>query len=418
MHKTLEEQLKKYFGSVTFAPEWKAFIEAIDATYKQLSQGNVLDSQQKIHLDEEASRLHASVNSLPIGLVMTDVSNKVLTLNKAAKNILLSRKDIQNQQLTEAVLTAEKPNIVLSQLQPFFEGLVDLSSQVTYCIKEGRVITVGALNFNKRILHISIQPISSNEEVGMSTIGAVIIMQDITEQKMIERSKDEFFSIASHELRTPLTAIRGNTSLIQQYYQDKLQDADLKEMINDIHASSIRLINIVNDFLNTSRLEMGRMKFKKEPVDLVALATDVIKEYLATGSQKKILIQLINPTTPLPKVIGDHDRIKQVLINLIGNSLKFTETGSITISFVLKSHEVVTKVTDTGKGIPAENQALLFRKFQQASASLFTRDDVQGTGLGLYISKMMMEGMGGSIWLVSSELGRGTTFAYSLAIAV
>jgi two-component system sensor histidine kinase ChiS len=162
---------------------------------------------------------------------------------------------------------------------------------------------------------------------------------------------------------------------------------------------------------------MGKMQFKKEKFDLHTMAEDVVKEYVTTGSMKKILLQIMPSQQPIAQGIGDRDRVKQVLINLIGNSLKFTESGNIIISFEMKNSLVITKVTDTGKGIPQENQALLFRKFQQASASLYTRDDVQGTGLGLYISKMMMEGMGGSIWLVSSEIGRGSTFAFSLPVA-
>src|SRR4030042_3337239 len=118
-----------------------------------------------------------------------------------------------------------------------------------------------------------------------------MVMEDISERKAIERSRDEFFSIASHELRTPLTAIRGNTSMILEYYGDALKDEQLKGMVMDIHESSIRLISIVNDFLETSRLEQGRIPFKNEPFDAPTLIEAVLKEYDVTGSRRKLYLR-------------------------------------------------------------------------------------------------------------------------------
>src|SRR5213075_2929978 len=104
-----------------------------------------------------------------------------------------------------------------------------------------------------------------HKEGKTEAIGTAILVEDVTEERVMARSKDEFFSIASHELRTPLTAIRGNTSLIQQYYKAQLKDGQLNEMVGDIHESSLRLIEIVNDFLDASRLEQGKMQFHPEP---------------------------------------------------------------------------------------------------------------------------------------------------------
>jgi signal transduction histidine kinase len=111
---------------------------------------------------------------------------------------------------------------------------------------------------------------------------------------------------------------------------------------------------------------------------------------------------------------ADSERVMQIVVNLIGNSFKFTEKGSIKITFKVTKDSVTTYVSDTGRGISTENQKLLFRKFQQASDNLFTRDTTKGTGLGLYISKLMIEGMKGSIWLEKSEVNKGSVFAFSL----
>jgi len=201
------------------------------------------------------------------------------------------------------------------------------------------------------------------------------------------------------------------------YYMDKLPDSEIKEMIQDIYESSVRLINIVNDFLNVSRLEQQRFVYKKSVFNLVDLAREATKEYQTTGSRQNLSLTIADPPDELPLVYADPDRIREIIINLIGNSMKFTEKGGITIGFSLTSGFVQTTVTDTGRGIPLQNQSLLFHKFQQAGNSLFTRDATQGTGLGLYISKLMIEGMGGKIWLAKSEPDKGSSFAFTVPVA-
>jgi signal transduction histidine kinase len=205
--------------------------------------------------------------------------------------------------------------------------------------------------------------------------------------------------------------------MIKEFYGEKISDPGLNEMIQDIHESSVRLIEIVNDFLDTSRLELGKMEFKKEEFNIYKLIQDTIKEYITSSSQKKLYIRVEDPGTQLPLVFADRNKTKQVLINLVGNSIKFTETGGITIKMVPLGKFVKVFVTDTGRGISPENQLLLFRKFQQAQSSLITRDTTKGTGLGLYISKLIMEGMSGGIRIESSEVNKGTTFSITLPVA-
>jgi PAS domain S-box-containing protein len=245
---------------------------------------------------------------------------------------------------------------------------------------------------------------------------AVSVFEDITEKNALERSREEFFSIASHELRTPLTAIMGNSSLIDQYYGDKLPDDNVREMLSDIHESSLRLIDIVNDFLDTSRLEQKHMKYELTDFDVVDMAESIVKEYQVTGSRKKIHLEVLQPSSPLALVKADQNRAKQVLINLVGNAMKFTENGSVTVSFLPEGKFIKVLIKDTGRGMTFEAQQLLFRKFEQTGATVLTRDSVRGTGLGLYISKLIMEQMGGTVTLESSAPGVGTTFSFSLPI--
>lgn len=351
-------------------------------------------------LAEEQARLHASINSLTLGFIMTDTHDNIVVMNEAAGRIL----------------HVNKEHKTIHEIQKELQGRLDIVSQIVVCLSTKHAVELKDIAFGNQFLHVYIAPILL-EKQGSEVIGVVTLLEDITDAKILQRSRDEFFSIASHELRTPLTAIRGNTSLIQKYYTEDLKDPELKEMINDIHKSSVRLIDIVNDFLDTSRLELGKMVFKKDAFAITPLVQEVIKEYITTGSMRKLYLRMDETTEQFPEVVADRDRLKQVLINLVGNSLKFTEEGGVSISLKREGDFVRIFVTDTGKGIPFENQPLLFRKFQQAGNSIFTRDSTRGTGLGLYISRMMMGGMGGSIQLDHSEPNKGTTFSIQIPIA-
>jgi signal transduction histidine kinase len=253
---------------------------------------------------------------------------------------------------------------------------------------------------------------------GNKAIGCVLLVEDITEERIAARSRDEFFSIASHELRTPLTAIRGNTSIIQQYYPDVVKDPGIKDMITSIHESAVRLIDIVNDFLDASSLEQSEMKFNKTAFKCGPLIKKVIHEMAEVTQSKQVTVEFDAPAADqLPELFADPARTTQVIYNLIGNAVKFTEHGMVTVSSELQGKAVKIRVHDTGIGISPEGQQILFHKFQQSADSILSRDNTQGTGLGLYISKLMVERMGGSIQLEQSAPGKGSTFAFTLPVA-
>lgn len=239
------------------------------------------------------------------------------------------------------------------------------------------------------------------------------MVEDITEAKVLERARDEFFSIASHELRTPLTSIKGNTALIKQYYAEVLNDKNLKEMIDDIHESSNRLILIVNDFLDVSRIEQGRITYNTENINCFEIVQEVIHDLQITADEKNIKLSIDNQTTN-PMVKGDKDRTSQIIYNLVGNALKFTDSGDVKVELKNNENKVEVRIIDTGTGISPDGQALLFHKFQQASDNPLTRKSSSGTGLGLYISRTLAEGMGGDVTLERTEEGVGSTFLLAL----
>lgn len=352
--------------------------------------------ERTLELSRTKARLDSSIQNLPVGFLMIDIFGKLVVSNSLANKIL-----------------GGDENKNIEKLREILKDKVDVEKYIKDCGHTSSNLKFDDIEMGGKYYQLLLSPIMA-KEIAESCIGIVVLIQDITEAKILERSKDEFFSIASHELRTPLTAIRGNTSMILEYYAEAIKEPELRAMVDDIHESSIRLINIVNDFLNVSRLEQKRMEFDIKEFDLGEIIRETLKEYDVTGSRKKLSMDYDEGERKLPKVLGDVDKVRQVLINLVGNSLKFTEKGGVTISTEILDKKIKVLVTDTGRGISLKQQNLLFHKFQQAGTSLFTRDTAGGSGLGLYISKMMLEGMGGEINLEKSEEGKGSTFSFTV----
>ncbi|HSA83410.1 MAG TPA: cache domain-containing protein [Patescibacteria group bacterium] len=380
---------------------------------KENVERKVIERTQQLSYEQD--RLQASINSLSMGYVMTGPDNKVILINTAAEDILTLNTKTAHPAQRVVDVSQLKGHIDINYIQAALREKVDIIEQIEEAKKRKVTIVLKEIPYKMLFLNIFIAPIISKET--FATIGTVMLIDDITEQKVVERSHDEFFSIASHELRTPLTAIRGNSSMIIDYFMKDIQNPEVKEIITDIHESSLRLIDIVNDFLDMSRIEQGKVQYESEPFELVQLCQNVVKEYDVTGSRKKLYLRVDQPVQPLPLVYADKNRSRQALVNLVGNGIKFTEQGGISLSFQQLEHHIKVLVTDTGAGIAEANKNLLFRKFQQAESNILTRDNTKGTGLGLYISKLMMKDMGGDIALEKSELGKGSTFSLIIPIA-
>ena len=360
--------------------------------------------ERTAQLKHEHARLESSINSLNAGFLMTNKDGRVAMYNPALLGMLESDHQTNG--------TPHQQQATVETLQKALEGL-RLTSLINDCLANGEAFNIPELNYQGRVFSIygaAIRPASGE------IIGCVILMSDITERKIMERSKDEFFSIASHELRTPLTSIRGNSTMIMEYFPDLVKDETLKEMLGDIHDSSERLIGIVNDFLDVSSLEQGKMVFKTESFDISEVIENVVYDLQSVAKGKNLYLKYDKSTHNLTAVSADRNRTRQIIYNLIGNALKYTEQGGVEVKVTQADKLVKILVSDSGRGIPLDMQNLLFHKFQQASKSLLTRDTTKGTGLGLYISKKMAENMGGKIALEHSEEAKGSTFSLSLPL--
>jgi signal transduction histidine kinase len=351
------------------------------------------------------AELESSINGLRQGFILTDGKLDVLLANAAATSIIHGDEP-----------AAHKGNaaITLAAIEHALPADLELKAKITETLQHGKLTKYPDLPLHGRFLNLYLSPVLDE---GKAT-GCVLLLEDVTEERIIARSRDEFFSIASHELRTPLTAIRGNASMMKQYFPEVVKDPDVKEMIDDIQESAVRLIDIVNDFLDTSRLEQGKMKFEPAVFSLEPIIEKIIYEMSGLSRSKHITIGFDQLTLgKLPMLYADPSRITQVVYNLLGNAMKFTEDGSVMIACTSEKQYVKVSVSDTGIGISPEGQQILFHKFQQSTASTLTRDNTRGTGLGLYISKLMLEHMGGAIKLEHSEMGKGSTFSFTVPVA-
>lgn len=233
--------------------------------------------------------------------------------------------------------------------------------------------------------------------------------------KELDRLKDEFVSVASHELRTPLTAIKSYLWMAIQGRGGELNEKQ-KYYIDRAYNSSDRLIKMVNDMLNISRIESGRLTLDVRAVELDEVALEVVGEVLPRAEELGVEV-VIEPHSKLPQVLADPDKIKEVFFNLIGNSLKFTpKDGKISIAFSQKDDMIETQVTDTGSGIDADDLPKLFQKFNLLPGSYTTNQSVMGTGLGLFISRSIVELHDGKIWAKSDGRNKGSQFYFTLKV--
>jgi signal transduction histidine kinase len=230
----------------------------------------------------------------------------------------------------------------------------------------------------------------------------------------IQKLQTDFVSLASHSLRTPLSAIKWFVEMLQSGSAGKLSPKQ-KQFLQHIYESNERMIGLVNDLLEVSRIDGGRMALRPEPVRLERVLEEVLEENASELKSKRIKASLTIATTPLPPVYVDARKIRHVIANLIRNAMHYTPAGgSIVCSVKPDSSKVSVEIKDSGFGIPQAEQGKVFQKFFRGSNAVAV--DANGTGLGLYIVKGIIEGSGGKISFTSKE-GKGTTFSFTLPVA-
>ena len=337
----------------------------------------------------------STLNAFPYPVFGIDSNQSIVLINISAMKLLEKNENSVKGHPIDALL----PIYQDGALQTFEQYHTKISEDII-----NEQFTIALPNTSKKQpVHLSLR------KLGTTNI-SILILSDASEEKELEAMKVDFVSMAAHELRTPLTAIRGYTSLLQMHYGAKFDDA-AKEVLNKLLISTGNLTNLIDNLLSVSRIERKSMGVEARPLDIVPIVKEIVQTFEQQAKTRKQTFSIHIPDK-LPPVMIDPFRIGQVLINLISNAINYTpEGGSVDIAVSDDNSSVIITVKDTGEGIPQEAMPHLFTKFFRVSGSL--EQGSKGTGLGLYITKSIVEMHNGKIW-AESEMGKGSTFAFSL----
>jgi len=259
------------------------------------------------------------------------------------------------------------------------------------------------------ILEISVLPIIS---LAGEKIGTLVLLRNITREKIVEKLKTAFVTISAHQLRTPLSAIKWTIRMLLDGDVGKLTD-EQTEFLKKAYQSNERMVNLVNDLLNVTRIEEGRYLYNPEELDMIELIEKTIIPLKEIAERKNLKFEFLKPKEKEIKVRVDKEKISLAISNLVDNAINYTKEGKISIQFEYdsKDKQVKFSVKDTGIGISEEQQKRLFSKFFRGINAI--KAETEGTGLGLFIAKNIIEAHNGRIWFESEE-NKGTTFYFTL----
>jgi PAS domain S-box-containing protein len=359
--------------------------------------GQMLRSQQ-----EEASKSQAILEGVAEGVMVADRRGKIILFNAAAERILGLRRGETIGRSTDDLL-----GLYGAGGTAWLNAMREWASS-TYIPTEP-VSFEQSLQIEDKYVRASIAPVMMGEEY----LGAVSVFRDTTKEVEVDRAKNEFVSTVSHELRTPMTSIKGYADLLMLGAAGPLAEGQLHFM-SIIKSNADRLSELVNDLLNISRLEAGRVALDVKPLRLDSLIEQVVNSLRGKIEEKGLTISTSVPDN-LPAVNGDNDRVIQILTNLVSNAYQYTRHGgSITVRAQLDDAMIRTEVIDTGVGISPEDQKKVFDRFFRSDDDYV--QEFGGTGLGLAIVKQLVELHHGQLDL-ESQVGVGTSFSFTLPVA-
>lgn len=333
-------------------------------------------------------------------IVITDLEGKVLYANKALERYTGYSVD----------------EVIGKKAGVMWGGLMDKSfyENMWKVIKEEKKSFIGVLNnrrknYEKYVVEAHITPVL---DASKNIIFFVSIERDITKEKEIDRMKTEFISMAAHQLRTPLSATKWFSEMLFNGDAGKL-NINQQKYLNFIHSSNERMIALVNSLLNVSRIESGRLIVEPSLINIKKLIEDIVVEIkIKTDIKKQKLI--IDIDKNIPKIMLDDSLIKEIYINLLTNASKYTpEEGEINLKIYIKDNFLMSQVEDNGYGILDKDKDKIFQKFYRGENVVQKQE---GTGLGLYLIKLIVESSGGTIWFESKE-NKGSTFYFTIPLS-
>ncbi len=364
--------------------------EDMDMVYKVVKQAVKATERMESLIQAENSRMINLVSSIPTPAILFVKEGNRLKISAA------------NPIATEILKLPANPSI--DDIVWSVEGNLDLHKLIEEVYEGGKSVFLKEVALKNRYYKVYINPVYTITQD--SVVGATLSLLDVTLEMESEKLREKFTNMVVHELRAPMTSIKGGAGLL---LKGTLSKEDTEKMLHIISDSSERMLTQINDLLDAAKLEAGKFAIAPARANINEIVQTKVDSFSYLASTKQITL-----TCELDKSIEEFNfdkmRIDQVITNLISNSLKFTQTnGHITIKTENKNNEVVVSVVDDGMGVPAGKQNLLFVPFSQMQ-SAFRRD---GSGLGLYISRGIIESHGGKIWMNSQE-GKGTTVSFSI----
>jgi len=354
-------------------------------------------------VQRQAAQLDATIASIPDGVLVFDPTGAIVRANAAAQAMFGYTPEEQRQSV---------PNRVASQrfLHPDGRPFSPDELASTRALR-GETLRgmIEILHTDQRDLWLVVSAAPIYDSAG-ELLGAVAIFTDVTAQRELQEQREDMLRMVSHDLRGPLTVIHGQAELVLRRLRQLGSAARELHSVEVILDSARRMNRMIQDLVDAARLESHQFKLDPKPLELYPLVLD-LKEQLATDDGARIEIEEV---AGLPPVMADADRLSRVLANLLSNALKYSPSGSpVTVRFNHNGSQVLTSIVDRGQGIAREEMAHLFQRYYRTRSA---RSQHEGLGLGLYISKMLVEAHGGCIW-VESEPGIGTTFHFSLPAA-
>lgn len=344
----------------------------------------------------EKNKSVAIVKNISDPLVVLDMNYKIVLLNSACEEFFdIEEEKVMNKHFLEAVRNGE-----------LFDHISSISQSKDES-KERIIFIKSEEDFYFNVVVTKIRDADTN------VTGFIVIFQNVTQLKQLEKIKTDFIATVSHEFKTPLTSIMMGTSLILDESIGSMNKKQ-REIIDAIHEDGERLSTLVNDLLELTKIESGNAIFKISPCCITEIIEESIGRFCEQAEKKEVSLYSRSDEN-LPEVNADYKKITWVLNNLISNALRYTDAGNeICVSAFARHGKAYISVRDTGTGIPAEYQEKIFDKFVQVEGYDL---EVRGTGLGLAIVKEIIEAHGGEIWC-ESELGTGSTFTFTLPLCV
>ncbi|MBI5079554.1 PAS domain S-box protein [Candidatus Wolfebacteria bacterium] len=390
--RNLETLIKKRTEEVT-----KKAMESENVVQAMMNLTEDLDIE-KTKAERESIKFQTLLTSVGQGLIVVDNDFKITFINPEAENLLdLSEKDIGKSYFEVWDIENETERILTPEERPVAEAIKTKKRIVT-----SKYSYVRKSDGKKFAALITATPIVFDEKIS----GAIEIFRDITEEKRIERAKTEFVSLASHQLRTPLTTIKWYSEMLSENTAN-LSSAQ-KKYLDEINSGTNRMAALISAILNVSQIELGTFAMEKKPVNVPETIDRAIDLYFFKINSKQLTV-IKDYEKEMPLIFTDANVIKIVADNLISNAIDYTpDKGKITIQIKKENGNLNIKVADNGYGIPKDEQSKIFTRFYRASN--VKKEVTQGTGLGLYIVKSILEHMGGEIRFESEGENKGTTF--------